>query len=120
MGITKKFYGKTPDGKEVDIFTLRNKNGMSTKILNYGGTITSLIVPDRNGKLDDIVLGYDKLEDYIKNKLFLGAIIGRHANRIEDAKFKINNIEYKVGKNEGKIICMEDLVALIKLYGSQR
>lgn len=102
MGITKKFYGKTPDGKEVDIFTLCNKNGMSTKIINYGGTITSLIVPNKNGKLDDVVLGYDKLEDYIKNNLFLGAIIGRHANRIENAKFKINNIEYNVAKNEGE------------------
>jgi len=101
VSIVKKFYGKTPDGKTVDIFSLHNSNGMIVKIMNYGATITSIIVPDRNGKLDDVVLGYDKLDDYIANKLYFGAIIGRHANRIEDAKFIINNTQYNVIKNEG-------------------
>jgi len=102
MSITKKNYGKTPDGKEVDIFTLSNNNGMSAKIMNYGATITSIIVPDRNGKLEDVVLGYDKLDDYCANKLYFGAIVGRHANRIEDARFIINSTDYKVTKNEGE------------------
>ena len=101
VSILKKFYGKMPDGKTVDIFTLFNNTGMIVKIMNYGATITSIIVPDRNDKLDDVVLGYDKLEDYIKNKLYFGAIVGRHANRIEDSKFIINNTEYNVTKNEG-------------------
>ena len=101
MSIIKEFYGKTPDGKTVDVFTLHNSNGMIVKIMNYGATITSVIVPDRNGKFDDIVLGYDKLDDYIANKLYFGAIIGRHANRIEDANFIINSTEYNVTKNEG-------------------
>ena len=102
MSITKKYFGKTPDGKEVDIFTLSNSKGMVVKVMNYGATITSIIVPDRLGKLEDVVLGYDKLDDYIANKLYFGAIIGRHANRIEDSRFIINSTEYKVTKNEGE------------------
>lgn len=102
MGITKKFYGKTAEGKVVDIFTLRNNNGMMAEILNYGGIITSLRVPDKDGKFDDVVLGYDNFEDYLKNRFFFGAIVGRHANRIENASFEINGILYKVTKNEGE------------------
>lgn len=102
MGITKKFYGKTVDGKVVDIFTLRNNNGMVAEILNYGGIITSLIVPDKNGEFDDVVLGYDNFNDYLNNRFFFGAIVGRHANRIENASFEINGIQYNVTKNEGE------------------
>lgn len=102
MGITRSFYGKTVEGKEVDIFTISNTNGMSAKISNYGGIVVSLMVPDRNGKLDDVVLGYDKLEGYIKGGCFFGAIIGRHANRIENASFEINDVVYNVTKNEGE------------------
>ncbi|SFC28531.1 aldose epimerase family protein [Clostridium uliginosum] len=101
MGVKKKLYGKTPDGQEVYSFTLSNSKGMIVKILNYGGIISSIVVPDRYGKFEDVVLGYDKIEDYIKNKLFFGAIIGRHANRIENGKFKINGTEYILSKNEG-------------------
>ncbi|GIM27707.1 aldose 1-epimerase [Clostridium polyendosporum] len=102
MGITRSFYGKTLEGKEVDIFTLSNDNGMVVKISNYGGIVVSLIVPDKNGKLDDVVLGYDRLDGYLKNGSFFGAIIGRHANRIENASFEINGVVYNVTKNEGE------------------
>lgn len=101
MGIKKEFYGKTPEGKDFDIFTLSNKE-MTVKISNFGGVIISIITPDKNGKLEDIVLGYDKLEGYLKNEPYLGAIVGRHANRIEGASFEINGEIYNLSKNEGK------------------
>ncbi|MBV4431244.1 galactose mutarotase [Clostridium tyrobutyricum] len=102
MLITKKVYGKTYKGEDVYIFNLSNDNGMTVKILNYGGIINSIKVPDRNGKIEDVVLGYDNLDNYIKDKFHFGAIIGRHANRIENAVFEINGIVYNLTKNDGK------------------
>lgn len=102
MGITKRFYGKTPDGRAVDIFTLTNSYGMKVEIINYGGTVVSLKVPDRQGKFDDIVLGYDCLEKYMNGNKFFGGIIGRHANRIKDSSFELNGKEYKLAANDGK------------------
>jgi aldose 1-epimerase len=101
MSITKKFFGETADGTKVDIFTLINSNGMVAEITNFGGILVSLKVPDNKGKFDDVVLGYDKLEYYLKNPTFFGALIGRHANRIEKGKFEINGIEYNVAINDG-------------------
>lgn len=102
MSITKRFYGKTKEGVGVDLFTLSNSKGMVAEIINYGGIIVSLLVPDSNGRVDDVVLGYDKLEDYMKKGPYFGALIGRHANRIENAVFQLNGIEYKVAKNDGE------------------
>lgn len=102
MSITSKLYGKTPDGTEVHIYTLRNSNGMVSEITNYGGIVVSLLVPDRNDKYDDVTLGYEKLDGYLKQGPYFGAIIGRVANRIENSKFEINGIEYSVYKNEGE------------------
>jgi aldose 1-epimerase len=102
MGITREFYGKTLDGRDVDIFTLTNSNGMVAKISNFGGVVVSLIVEDKTGKFDDVVLGYDKLDGYLKKGPFFGAIIGRHANRIENADFEINGQVYNLTKNEGE------------------
>ena len=100
MTIKRDFYGKMPKGEDVHIFTLSNKD-MTVKISNFGGVVISIITPDKNGKLEDIVLGYDKLEGYLKNRPYLGAIVGRHANRIENAIFEINGHIYNVSKNEG-------------------
>ncbi|MBC2581966.1 aldose epimerase family protein [Clostridium sp. DJ247] len=102
MTITKNFYGKTTDKKEVNIFTLTNSNDLQAKIINYGGILVSLFVPDKNGKFHDIVLGYDRLEGYLKNKPYFGATIGRYANRIKDARFKISDTVYNLTKNEGE------------------
>lgn len=102
MAITKKFYGKTPEGKEVHIFKLVNSKGVSAEIINYGGIVVSLLVPDRNGVLQDVVLGYDTLEGYLEDGSYLGAIIGRHANRIENASFTLNGKEYHLCKNDGE------------------
>ena len=97
----KQSFGKTDDGQQTYLFTLTNKNGMEAAITNYGGTVVTLKVPDRNGKLDDVVLGYDKLEDYEAGKAYFGAIVGRYANRIAHAKFTLDGITYTLPKNDG-------------------
>lgn len=102
MSIATRVFGKTADGKEADIFELSNSHGMTAAITNFGGIVVALQVPDRHGKLDDVVLGFDKLEDYEKPGPYFGAIIGRHANRIEDSRFTLNGIEYRLYSNENK------------------
>ena len=102
MAITRDFYGYTQDGEEVHSFTLKNRIGVEVKIINFGGRIISIKVPDRDGNFEDVVLGYDKLEEYIKDNNGFGATIGRFANRIENAKFELKGIEYKVSENCGK------------------
>lgn len=102
MSITKKQFGTLPDGKAVDIFTLANSNKASVEIINFGGIIVSIIVPDKNGKLSDVTLGYRTIDKYIDNDGYLGALVGRHANRIEDAKFELNGKVYELTQNDGK------------------
>lgn len=90
------------DGKAVYIYTINNSKGMVADITNYGGTLVSLKVADNKGEFDDVVLGYDKVEDYIKYKSYFGATIGRFANRIENSSFQLNGVQYNVAKNEGE------------------
>ena len=101
MRITKKPFGKT-NSQEVFLYTLVNSNGMKAEITNYGGIIVSLYLPDRDGNNKDVTLGFDNFEDYIHPHPFFGAIIGRHANRLEDASFTLNGVLYKLNPNEGK------------------
>jgi len=101
MGVTKKDFGTTGDGKKVDLYTLTNANGLKVKITNYGGIITSLRTPDRKGKFADIVLGYDTLAEYIKDSPYFGALIGRYGNRIAKGRFTLNGVEYKLATNNG-------------------
>lgn len=101
MAIEKQAFGKTADGKEVDLYTLTNANGLKARITNYGGIVTSLEVPDRNGKLTDIVLGYDTLDEYIKNNPYFGALIGRYGNRIGKGKFTLEGKQYTLATNNG-------------------
>ncbi|KYH28170.1 MULTISPECIES: aldose epimerase family protein [Clostridium] len=102
MSILKKHYGYTQDGNEVYIFTLTNFNGITAEIINYGGIVTSLKVPDNKGNFDDIVLGYDSLDKYMDDTVYFGAIIGRYANRIENACFELNGKKYELAKNDGR------------------
>jgi aldose 1-epimerase len=90
-----------PDGVEVYLYTLTNDQGVEVSIITYGGAITSLEVPDRNGVLGDIVLGYETLDDYVRNPRYFGALIGRHANRIGMGKFSLNGVEYQLPQNNG-------------------
>ena len=101
--VTKQSFGKTADGQNIDIYTLRNAHGVEAKITNYGGILVSLKVPDRNGKFDDVVLGFNDLDSYLtKNNPYFGAIIGRYGNRIAKGRFKLNGVEYKLAVNNGE------------------
>ena len=91
-------FGKV-NGKQVKIYTLRNSNGMQVKILNYGGIIQSLEVPDSDGDIDDIVLGFDSLQKYVDKSPYFGAIVGRYANRIAGGKFTLNGKTYELPTN---------------------
>jgi aldose 1-epimerase len=92
-------FGKTADGTPVEIYTLRNMRGMEARIMTYGGTVVSLKVPDKNGKLGDVVLGYDNLGGYLTNSPYFGALIGRYANRIAKGKFTLDGQEYTLATN---------------------
>ena len=104
MDIQKEPFGQLPDGTPVDIYTLVNKNGLKTRIATYGGTIVSLEVPDKNGKLADIVLGHDTLAGYLNRKTdpYFGALVGRYANRIAKAAFILDGVAYHLAKNDGE------------------
>src|SRR5690348_9655824 len=81
-GVSKQSFGTTPEGTPVYLYTLRNAHGMEARISTYGGIVVSLKVPDKNGHLGDVVLGYDNLAAYIKETPYFGALIGRYGNRI--------------------------------------
>ena len=101
--ITQKSWGTAPDGSAVTLYTLTNAHGVQAKITNYGGIVTSLIVPDRQGKRADVVLGYDTLTGYVKNvnNPYFGALIGRYANRIAKGKFTLDSQIYTLATNNG-------------------
>ena len=100
MSITKIDFGTRASGEKVYCYTLDNGNGLSAEILSLGGIIKNIYVEDKNGNKTDVVLGRNNLEEYEKNDGYLGAAIGRHANRISNSKFTLNGVEYSVGANE--------------------
>ena len=87
------------DGKKTDLFTLRNKNNMEVCITNFGGRIVSVMVPDKDGQMRDVVLGFDSIQDYISKPSDFGASIGRYANRINQGKFTLDGVEYQLPRN---------------------
>jgi len=97
--VSHRPFGKTPDGTPVDLYTFRNANGVEVKICNYGGIVVSFTAPDRNGNMGDVVLGYDNIDDYIKNSPYFGAIVGRYGNRIAKGKFTLDGKEYTLAVN---------------------
>jgi aldose 1-epimerase len=99
--ITRQSFGKTKEGTPVSLFTMHNARGAEVKISNYGGIVTSFKVPDREGRMGDVVLGYDNLDDYIKNSPFFGCLVGRYGNRIAKGKFTLNGTEYTLATNNG-------------------
>lgn len=94
-------FGRMPDGAQVDKLTLRD-GALSCEIITYGGAVRSLIVPDRDGNPVDVALGFDTLEDYRAQTKYIGALVGRYANRIGGAKFTLNGVEYPLYKNDGE------------------
>ncbi|PYR05328.1 MAG: galactose-1-epimerase, partial [Acidobacteria bacterium] len=100
--VTRAPFGKMPDGATVDIYTLTNIHGMEARIMTYGAVVVSLKTPDRSGRLDDVVLGFDNFEDYLTRSRFFGAVAGRYANRIGNARFSLDGTTYELAANNGK------------------
>jgi aldose 1-epimerase len=97
--IERENFGKLADGTSIDLFTLSTERGLTVKVTNYGATLTSLIVPDRQGKPLDIVLGYDDVKSYVEDASYFGCSVGRYANRIKQGKFTLEGQEYKLAVN---------------------
>jgi len=96
---TRAPFGKMPDGTAIEVFTLKNAAGMEVRAINYGATILSIRVADKTGAYGDVVLGYDTLEAYLKSPGYLGAVVGRYANRIANGRFTLDGREYKLATN---------------------
>ena len=98
--VTKKPFGKLPDGTAIELYTIKN-GSLEVSITTYGARVVSILTPDRNGKVANVSLGYDNLESYIADKTFFGAIVGRYGNRIAHGKFSIDGVNYQVPPNDG-------------------
>src|SRR5437667_9756602 len=94
-------FGTTDRGEAVSLYTLKNAHGTEARVLDYGGIIVSLRVPDRNGRLDDVVLGFDSLADYQRGSPYFGAVIGRYGNRIAGGRFTLDGHTYPLATNNG-------------------
>src|SRR4051794_37728780 len=99
--VTRQPFGRTKDGKDVELFTLTNSKGVEARICNYGGIVISFKAPDRNGQMGDVVLGYDNLEGYLDKSPYFGALVGRYGNRIAKGKFTLDGKEYILAVNNG-------------------
>ena len=100
--IEKLEFGKTADGTIIEKYSLKNENGVKLDVITYGGRITSLKVPNKDGKLENVVLNFDNIQDYEKDNPFFGALIGRYGNRIANGKFTLEGNEYNLATNDGK------------------
>ncbi len=101
MNIEREHFGTLPGGEEVSRYTLENRNGMQVRVMDYGATITHLFVPGRENDPGDVVLGFDRLEDYLGDQPYFGAVCGRFCNRIGGSSFVIDGTRYSLSANEG-------------------
>jgi len=99
--IGREPFGTLPSGVRVERFSLRNRRGMEVEVLTYGGIVTRMTAPDREGHYADVVLGHRTLAEYLANSQYFGCLIGRHANRIRNGRFTIGGVEYSLGLNNG-------------------
>ncbi len=100
--VKKELFGTLQNGENIYSYTLTNNNGMSATIINYGATVVKLKVPDKDGKIEDVILGYDSLSSYVKGASFFGGIVGRFGNRIAKGKFTLDGKEYQLTINNGE------------------
>lgn len=100
MPVEKSLFGKSPEGQDIYLYTMSNAKGMKASVTNLGAILVSLLVPDKEGKVADVVLGFDRAEDYYGNPSFFGAIIGPNANRIAGAAFEIDGVSYQLNAND--------------------
>lgn len=101
-GVGSREFGRLPDGSRVTEYTLASPSGLEVKVLDYGATLLSVRVPDRDGRLDNVVLRLDALDDYLRGHPLLGSVVGRYANRISNAKFVLDGKEHRLTPNSGK------------------
>ena len=101
MAVTISSFGKYPDGREISLYTMENGNGMRVSVANIGAALVRVEVPDREGRLADVVLGFDRAEDYLENGCFFGVVIGPSANRIGNASFDLDGATYPLKANDG-------------------
>ncbi len=99
--VTKSSFGTLADGTAVDLYTMTNAHGVEVRVTNYGAIIVSLKVPDKNGALGDVVLGYNRIDDYVKDTPYFGAVVGRYGNRIGGARFTLDGKTYTLAANDG-------------------
>ena len=99
---TRDAFGTAPDGTPVERFTFSNARGVEISVITFGGIIVSLRTPDRDGVMDDVVLGHDDVEGYLRSAQYFGAIVGRYANRIARGRFTLGGVEYRLAQNNGR------------------
>lgn len=102
MPVQSAPFGSLPDGREVTQFIFRNSKGMEVRLINYGGIITHLFAPDRDGNVADVVMGFDELAPYLTDSPYFGALIGRFGNRIAGGRFELDGAEYRLDQNDGE------------------
>ena len=95
-------FGTTPAGDAVEVFTVTNAQGVAVRATSYGAIIVSILIPDRAGRPGDVVLGYDTLDEYLRDSAYLGAVVGRYANRIAGARFTLDGTTYRLAANDGR------------------
>jgi len=101
MNFHRESFGQAPDGQEIFLYTLTSAKGLRARISNFGANLVSLEIPDHHGKLDDVTLGFDSLAGYVGQRAYFGSTIGRYANRIGNARFVLDGVEYKLAANDG-------------------
>jgi aldose 1-epimerase len=101
LSVTESPFGTMPDGRKVEMFHLKNASGMEVDVITYGGAVQSIKVPDKNGKIEDVALGFDNLDDYLHTDTYFGALIGRYGNRIAKGKFTLDGKTYSLPINNG-------------------
>ena len=98
----KESFGTGRHGEAVSVYTLENKTGMKVRVTDYGATLVSIIVPDKNGNMQDVLLGYDNVTGYENHTCYFGAVIGRNGNRIANAQLTIDGVSYKLDANDNE------------------
>ena len=101
MSISTKPFGQLPDGQAVTQYTMTNARGASVSVIDYGGIVTSILVPDKNGRLDDVALGFDHLGGYLADNGCMGDTVGRYGNRIAAGRFTLDGVTYQLACNNG-------------------
>lgn len=99
--LTKRPFGSLPSGEQIHLYTFTNSNGVEVSITNFGGRVVNLLIPDRNGELEDVALGFDNLDGYLEKNPYFGALVGRCANRIANARFTLDGHTYQLAANDG-------------------